>query len=72
VSSSGRHQLDNYINDNDSYAATLATGVELQQVASDQWQEQDNKAKESSKKRQQWVIGVQLLDQHQNSDGAEG
>jgi hypothetical protein len=35
-------------------------------------QEQDNKAKDSSKKQQKWwVIGVQLLDQHQNNDEAE-
>jgi hypothetical protein len=50
VSSNGRHQLDNYINNDGSYAATLATGVELQQVAGDQHQEEYNNAKESSKK----------------------
>ena len=42
-------ELDNNINDDGGYAAAPATGVELQQVASDQQQEQHNKAKESSK-----------------------
>jgi hypothetical protein len=44
-------QLDNNINDDGGYAAAPAVGVELQQVASDQQQEQDNKAKEGSKKQ---------------------
>ena len=42
-------ELDNNINDDGGYAAALAARVELQQVASDHQQEQDNKAKESSK-----------------------
>jgi hypothetical protein len=43
-------QLDNNINDDGGYAAAPAIGVQLQHVASDQQQEQDNKAKEGSKK----------------------
>ena len=43
-------KLDNYITDDGAYAVAPATGVELQQFASDQQHEQDNKAKESSKK----------------------
>ena len=66
-------ELDNNINDDGGYAAALAARVELQQVASDHQQEQDNKAKESSKNTTiMVVIGVQQLNQHQNSDGAEG
>ena len=44
-------ELDNNINDDGGYAAAPAARVELQQVASDQQQVQDNKAKESSKKQ---------------------
>ena len=43
-------QLDNNINDDGGYVAAPAAGVELQQVASNQQQEQDNKGKESYKK----------------------
>ena len=43
-------ELANYINDDGGYVAAPTTRVELQQVASNQQQEQDNKGKESYKK----------------------
>ena len=47
-------ELDNNINDDGGYAAALAARVELQQVACDR--QQDNKAKESSKKTMTMVV----------------
>jgi hypothetical protein len=44
-------ELDNNIIDDGGYAVAPPIGVGLQQVASDQQQEQDNNAKESSKKQ---------------------
>ena len=67
-------RADNCINNDGSYAAAPAAGVELQRVFVDQRQEEYNNAKESSKNNNDndgssvysyWI-------NTNNSDGAEG